>query len=107
MKCNCQSYNRPDWGGTEQPKILYPDEYFPDMEFSKKEVCVDPCIAQEVESLWKAGYWTIGSCCGHNGNVDRSIIIERIPEDQIKEVIKLVHPDTKVLMWKLCEMPKE
>ena len=29
-------------------------------------ICVDKCIADEVQSLWDKGITTVGCCCGHN-----------------------------------------
>lgn len=28
-------------------------------------VCLDRCIAEEVQALWKQGIFTTGCCCGH------------------------------------------
>ena len=30
------------------------------------EVCIDPCIYDEICELWSKGIITYGSCCGHN-----------------------------------------
>lgn len=29
-------------------------------------ICLDKCIAEEVQQLWKLGITTTGCCCGHN-----------------------------------------
>lgn len=29
-------------------------------------ICVDTCIAEEIQVLWKSGISTTGCCCGHN-----------------------------------------
>lgn len=29
-------------------------------------ICIDPCIFNEIQSLWALGIITYGSCCGHN-----------------------------------------
>lgn len=29
-------------------------------------ICLDACIAQEVQDLWELGITTTGCCCGHN-----------------------------------------
>lgn len=29
-------------------------------------VCIDPCIVEEIKSLWGVGINTLGCCCGHN-----------------------------------------
>ena len=30
------------------------------------KICIDPCIIEEIQYLWKKGIVTYGSCCGHN-----------------------------------------
>lgn len=30
------------------------------------KICVDPCIADEIQELWSKGITTYNSCCGHN-----------------------------------------
>lgn len=44
---------------------------------SRNTICLDTCIADEVQGLWKKGIITTGSCCGHN-KVDPMINV--IPE---------------------------
>jgi hypothetical protein len=29
-------------------------------------ICIDPCIYDQILSLWDKGIITLGSCCGHN-----------------------------------------
>ena len=62
--CDCLSYNRPDWGGNVPEVILDPRPYFSQCT---KTICVDSCISEQIEDLWKAGVQTAMSCCGHNG----------------------------------------
>lgn len=31
-------------------------------------ICVDACIAREVQDLWREGITTTGSCCGHGAH---------------------------------------
>lgn len=63
--CVCISYNRPLPYQTDQEVILDHAKYFPDTK--RKTICVDACIAEQIEALWKAGIRTAGCCCGHNG----------------------------------------
>ena len=68
-KCNCHSYNA---GVGEVPEVILPiNKYFPNTTYpdgqKKETVCVDACIAKDIEDLWKAGIQTLGSCCGHGG----------------------------------------
>lgn len=37
-----------------------------DSSMVKEKVCIDPCIYDEIISLWKLGIGTTGCCCGHN-----------------------------------------
>lgn len=64
-RCDCRSYNRPEWGGTTNEVVLDFRAYFPDEK--RETVCVDACIAEEIKMLWAAGVKTEASCCGHNG----------------------------------------
>lgn len=65
MMCDCQSYNRPAVTGGTIPRALPYREHFP--HSSHETVCVDDCIADAVEALWKSGIETVHSCCSHNG----------------------------------------
>jgi len=31
-----------------------------------QSICVDTCLAGEIQELWEAGIHTTGCCCGHN-----------------------------------------
>ncbi len=33
---------------------------------SNSKICLDKCIAEEVQYLWSLGIRTTGCCCGHN-----------------------------------------
>ena len=33
---------------------------------SNNKICLDKCIAEEVQYLWSMGIRTTGCCCGHN-----------------------------------------
>lgn len=48
-----------------------------------KQICLDKCIADEVQMLWRLGITTIGSCCGHNKT---SGVISVIEEDAQKMI---------------------
>ena len=98
MTCNCQSYNRPDLGGSTPFTILRPSDYFSYVS-QDETICVDACIADEVSRLWRAGIETRGSCCGHNGAFKRSIIIADPARRQ--EALGLVDDGTAVGAWEL------
>ena len=52
----------------------------------RESICVDKCLAEEVQWLWRWGIKTTGCCCGHNVKTDQSYIgvvdedIERMKE---------------------------
>jgi hypothetical protein len=100
-KCNCYSSNRPDIGGDTPARIIDPNEYFK-WDAPAKKVAIDECIADEVLALWKAGIWTKGSCCGHNGYWERSIILNE-GEDP-KKAFPLVSKLTKLKQWQLVNL---
>ena len=33
---------------------------------NKKFICIDKCLSEEIQYLWKLGIRTTGCCCGHN-----------------------------------------
>lgn len=100
-KCECISYNRPDIGGGIRCTALDPSIYFPDIE---KKICVDTCIIEDILNLWKAGIWTSGSCCGHNGFFSRNIIIA--DGRRAKEAQKIVGNGIDILYWELITNTK-
>ena len=63
--CDCISYNRPEWGGSQQEAVLPYRKYF--SQSGPDTVCVDACLADSMERIWAAGIETMASCCGHNG----------------------------------------
>ena len=46
---------------------------------SNPHICIDKCIAEEIQYLWSCGIRTTGCCCGHNiqegyiGVIDKDI----------------------------------
>lgn len=102
MACDCKSSNRPDLGGSVPEMVLRPGLYFDHIPY-EKTVCVDSCIAHEVEELWRCGIETSGSCCGHNGKFERSIILATATQrEQARAVLDRMNAqDTKVGAWEL------
>lgn len=39
------------------------------------QICIDKCLENDIKRLWKLGYRTVNSCCGH-GKSNSTIIIE-------------------------------
>ena len=97
-KCKCISYNQPeDW---QKETILNPP-------FQEKSVCVDYCIADVIQLLWKKGIHTLGSCCGHN-EVNPSIIVSdnKLLSIQIEEIISAKDKDGvwNIYEWRLTKI---
>ena len=70
MTCDCQSYNKRV--GSRSEILLNPPVWLQQMrdhDRPTRPVPVDACIAENVQALWDAGHVTLGSCCGHNGEV--------------------------------------
>ena len=101
MKCTCQSYNRPEITGDTEPVIADPNLYFK-WDSPARIVCLDICIADEVLALWKASVWTRGSCCGHNGLFERSIILENWQDAE--KARRLIKDHTILKAWKLTTL---
>ena len=58
-KCGCPPGTRPQ-EYTNQVVLDFP------YGVTRKQVCVDRCLADEVQGLWDLGIVTTGCCCGHH-----------------------------------------
>lgn len=96
--CECKSYNRPEDTGEVDSVLLDPNEYF-DFANSVKLVPVDACIADLVLKLWEANILTKGSCCGHNGILPRSIILDNWRDAE--RAHKVIKGKIELVAWKL------
>lgn len=83
MTCDCISYNRPDLGGKNAPRLLRPPSWS-----VKPLVEVDDCIAEAVMAIWNAGIITLGSCCGHNGKLGKPSVI--VHQEQVKAAVAIL-----------------
>lgn len=95
-KCDCQSYNLPETTGNVPEVILDPRPHF---DFATKTVCVDACIADQIEALWLAGVFTKGCCCGHNKDYP-SVFLHRAADAELAE--KVLAADIRqwrVMFW--------
>ncbi len=99
IKCNCESYNQGD--GTGVPEVvLYPEDSA--LTCGKESVCVDVCIADVVLHLWKSGFPTLNSCCGHGKNYPSIVIPEGTdPQQYIKAIGEIDNRDWDILRWEL------
>jgi len=85
--CSCVSHNRPDLGGTEAEVVLPFRMHFEGLngrglrDDLPLTVSVDPCIADVMQAMWRAGIETAGCCCGHRGAFGGPSVIIVHPED--------------------------
>lgn len=87
--CDCHSYN---WDiGTVPERIV-------------NGVCLDECIADAVEELWRQGLETIGSCCGHN-RITPSLVIpnEADPQKYLDALAKIDGRNWSIYQWERKE----
>ncbi|QTE37490.1 hypothetical protein J3L18_00030 [Mucilaginibacter gossypii] len=60
-------------------------------------VCLDPCIVDEIQTLWDLGIQTTGCCCGHNNPEWFPFV--NVNDDSIEAMLDLgyiqKHSDTK------------
>lgn len=101
-KCTCRSYN---WEIGETPEvILDPNKYFP-FQTPAKTVCVDACIAEQIETLWNAGIWTMACCCGHNKQPPDVVLSEHQQAKEAKRILSVIDDrNWKVKAWKLVNL---
>ena len=60
----------------------------------RESICVDRCVAEEVQSLWSLGIVTTGCCCGHNKMTDRAFIGVMFEDiERMKEMGYVVQPN--------------
>lgn len=59
------------------------------------QICIDPCILEEIKVLWDSGIKTRGCCCGHN-NPDLYPFVN-VSDDSIEKMLQMGyeqrHPD--------------
>lgn len=91
--CECKSYNRPDWGGSQESVIMVAP--------SGADVCIDPCLASTVQALWDAGIETCSSCCGHNGHaIAHMVLSDPSTVEQAHQIIQDTSPvPMQVIVW--------
>ncbi len=65
--CSCKNIRGASKGAFDQ-MIQLP--------YKDKMVSIDPCIVDEIKSLWAVGIHTGGSCCGHNNHEGTIIVYE-------------------------------
>lgn len=95
--CDCKSYNKPEWGGSK-PEVIVPKPEWADR--TSDTICLDSCIAEDVQTLWANGIHTLGSCCGHN-QAPPSIVVESKSDPEYIRFIKSLVPGWEINQWEL------
>lgn len=106
MTCDCISYNQPrPWQKTPNVELRVgdhgPAEWFEsDPTFADKIVLVDACIAPVIADMWRAGIWTLNSCCGHGSPTKmRSVIVDDFSRMAAMRFLAERDPSIMVLAW--------
>ena len=101
-KCDCISYNQPrDYQKTPSIKISILTSVLPNGSKQYKDVMIDACIKDEIQLLWDNSISTLSSCCGHNGEFPRSIVINSKNDAQkAKELL----PHFEICYWDLIKI---
>lgn len=63
--CKCHSYNG-EYGTTPEVMVPAPEWALTCLGEPKETICLDACIAETIQELWRRGICTESSCCGHN-----------------------------------------
>lgn len=99
--CDCYSYNA-GMGHSRNVIATYPWDLGKDD--GDNTICLDACIADTVQELWRRGMPTLNSCCGHNEE-NPSLVVNREDAERIKSILSQIDPRPwKVLAWVLTEM---
>jgi hypothetical protein len=65
--CNCNNIEIGSFGNQVEITELPPHmAAFKNKMGGAPSICLDRCIAEEVQHLWSLGITTTGCCCGHN-----------------------------------------
>lgn len=62
-RCDCQGV---EIGSCDNQVELPRPPHMPASEGAASTICVDACLAEEIQALWQQGITTTGCCCGHN-----------------------------------------
>lgn len=103
MTCDCISYNRPQEYQKTPSVGLHPPKWALDSGGVKDLILVDSCISDQVLELWEAGIWTESTCCGHNGQFPRSVVVGKDDAVSARNLLrsKFEHPMV-VQFWTLA-----
>jgi hypothetical protein len=99
-RCQCISYNQPRAGQTV-PTVVLANPFSP----TGKTVCIDACIAEPIQTLWKAEIETVNSCCSHGCGDPEVILRENSTLEDVAQarrvLAKVDSRDWAILSWTL------
>ena len=96
--CECKSYNQPKQHQKTPEVILFVPTW---ISGERKTICVDACISDAVQYLWKNGVWTLSSCCGHGDLSKRSVIVDWSDKRKTQELLADFDRSIRVGSWEL------
>lgn len=90
--CDCHSYNA-GWGTIPEVQVEAPGDW-------KMMICLDACIAETIQELWKRGVMTEGSCCGH-GKIKPSVVVSQDADmEECQKILDEIDPrDWEISQW--------
>lgn len=104
MGCNCHSYNM-NIGIKPEIKVVPPAFIGETRMNPDLPICLDACIADTIQHLWKRGELTLNCCCGHNKNLPSIVIDASQDPDRVRQIIKEVDDrDFELFAWKLIKV---
>ena len=74
-------------------------------EREQRDVSIDKCIVDIMKYLWKRRFQTLGCCCGHGGELPRSIVVgDGLSYDRVAnlaQALREVDPDNnwEIYQW--------
>jgi hypothetical protein len=96
--CDCKSYNQPKPYQKTPEVVLYVPTWVSE---ERETICVDACISDAVQHLWKHRIWTLNSCCGHGDLNKRSIIIDKSDRRKAEALLASFDHTVRVGAWEL------
>lgn len=79
------------------------------MQRKNRKVAVDQCIHKVIQELWRNGYTTLSSCCGHNGEKGKpNLVLSEYSFTEIFDIERLILTvDSRpfdLFIWKLTKV---
>lgn len=72
--------------GSTPESVLTPPQFI-QAALKRDTICVDACIVDVLEDVWRHGLMTYGCCCGHNDEMRRSIIINAQDQTRVRSIV--------------------